>query len=126
MKTSADYIREVMEKYKLETPKDTADFLGLSKQNVHNYVHGHHAFNDYSAVVIANALGIDPSETVAAANAEREKDPKKRKAFEKWFQTVAATVLGIAVILPQVIDSWSVLPHAVYYVKSRRRLAMAM
>jgi len=105
VKTSRDYIDEVLNMYNLTQDQQAADKLGLSPAAVSHYRTGRRAFSDEAAFAVAEALGINAAEVIAAANAEREKDEEKRKKWERWFRTVAATVATIALTLPQVIDS---------------------
>ncbi|WP_244126221.1 hypothetical protein [Burkholderia gladioli] len=102
MKTSVEYLDAV--KARLDLPSDyaTAKVLGLTRAAVSKQRSGQSAFDDLTAVRVAEILGIDPIEVIAAANAERARDDDARRTWERlWGKAtgaVATAVLAAGVI----------------------------
>jgi hypothetical protein len=57
--------------------------------------------DDYTAAQIANVLGINEIEVIATANAEREKDDKKREFWQKLARTSAAALVAIPLVFSE-------------------------
>lgn len=92
MKTS-DYLQAAKAKTGAKRNRDLAKALELSDAALCRYESGERVMDDYTAAKVAEILGIEPMRIIAQANAEREKDTK-RKAF--W---EAMTMGGIAASL---------------------------
>ena len=101
MKTTLDYLDDVKQELKLKSDYKLAQWLGSQPAIVSNYRLKKRVIDDYTAARIADALGIDPMEVIAAANAEREKDEKKREYWRQIVQKSAAACLLAGVFLVQ-------------------------
>lgn len=98
MKTSRDYIDELKQKLAIKSDYEIAKELGISFQSVSFYRLGKRALDDYTASRIADELGIEPMQIVAAANLEREKCEKKRGYWLKMLERYGAACLLLAVM----------------------------
>src|SRR3569832_333167 len=109
MKTTVDYMLALQKTLDLGTPYAIAKYLGIAPSSVYRYLAGEQKMDDYTALKVAKALGLDPMEVIAATNAERA---KTEAVCNEWTALVkkvggkaAAVVLILsAVTLPQVID----------------------
>lgn len=97
MKTTLDYLSEAKQRLGLKSDYALAKELGISEGSIGHYRNGRRVLDDYTAAKLAEALEIDPLEVIAAANAEREKDEKKREYWGKIFEKCAAACLLIAI-----------------------------
>ncbi|TAN46331.1 MAG: XRE family transcriptional regulator [Methylococcaceae bacterium] len=98
MKTTKEYLEAA--KMALDLPSDyaAAKWLGVTVQAMSKYKHGERIIDDYAAARIAEALKISPWEVVAAANYEREKEPKKKEYWRNTLtRAMAASVMIFAV-----------------------------
>ncbi|UZR29433.1 helix-turn-helix domain-containing protein [Methylococcus mesophilus] len=93
MKTTHDYIEAAKQALNLPSDYAMAKYLGVNKSAASNWKHGKNVIDDYTAVRIADALGIDPLEVIAAANLEREKDAKRQELWRKVYSRCAAAGL---------------------------------
>ncbi|MFD2449997.1 helix-turn-helix domain-containing protein [Vogesella fluminis] len=55
-----------------------AEALKMHRNSVNSYKRGERIMDDYACIVVAEYLGIDPLEIIAAANMEREKAKPER------------------------------------------------
>jgi len=95
MKTTIEYLDAAKKALSVESDYEMARKLGIQKQAMSNYRTRIRTIDDYTAAKIAEALGLDPMEVIAAANAEREKDGKRR---EYWRQ-IGAKVVAAGLML---------------------------
>jgi transcriptional regulator with XRE-family HTH domain len=56
--------------------------LGFSQSAMSSYRTGRRVFDDDAALTVAQALGVNPLQVIAAANAERAKTPESRAKWE--------------------------------------------
>lgn len=90
MKTTLEYVDAV--KIRLDLPSDyaIAKALGVSRQAVSQYRQGKASFDDLTAVRVAEILGLNPMEVIAAANRERAKSEDARRVWSGLFDRFAA------------------------------------
>ncbi|WP_454710700.1 helix-turn-helix domain-containing protein [Cupriavidus nantongensis] len=81
MKTTLEYVDAV--KIKLDLPSDyaIAKALCVTRAAISSYRTGRSYFDDLTAVRVAEVLGINPMEVIAAANRERAKSEDARKVW---------------------------------------------
>jgi protein-disulfide isomerase-like protein with CxxC motif len=100
MKKTTDYLNDLKQKLGIVTDYELAKFLKTPRGTISRYQGKQRVLDDYTAAQVAEALGIDPMEVIAAANAEREKDKKKQEYWRKLLQNMAInTCLLIATAL---------------------------
>ena len=99
MKTTGDYIQALHAHYGTSTTYALAKAMQLGDQTVRGWTKGH-TFSDQHAVQVAEILGIDPGEVLAAVSAERTKSPEARQVWERIADQLssAAASLALAVI----------------------------
>jgi hypothetical protein len=93
MKTTVQYLDAV--KRRLDLPSDyaIAKALGLTRAAVSKQRNGDSSFDDLTAVRVAEILGLDPMEVIAACNAERARDDDARRVWERlWGKATGAAV----------------------------------
>lgn len=124
MKTTIDYLNEAKERLGIESDYKLAKWLELPRETVSGYRTGRRTIDDYAAVKIAEALNVPPIQIIAAANAEREKDDRKRSFWEQMARGATVGILalgvggGVAVqdVREQVLENL----HNIYYTHKRR------
>lgn len=72
-----NYIEAAKKKLGITSDYAIAKELGMSKAAFSRYKTGGRVIDDYTAAKLAEVLGINALEVIAAANAEREKDSAK-------------------------------------------------
>jgi predicted transcriptional regulator len=96
MKTTGEYLDAV--KAKLDLPSDyaTAKALGVTPSTVSKYRLLKSAPDDLVCARIAEILGVEPMEVIAAVHGERSTEPKARALWESiWGKAVGATALSL-------------------------------
>lgn len=76
------YLEEAKKRLGIKSDYALAKNLGLKKQTVSGYTTGTRIMDDYTAARIAKIITINPLEVISAANAEREKDRRRREFWE--------------------------------------------
>ena len=77
---------------------ELAKILGVSASYIRMIKAGKNGLSADMCIVLADYIGADRLEVIAASNLVTEKDEKKRKIFESCFST-AASVTAVAVII---------------------------
>lgn len=75
-----------------------AEMLGITTSYIRNVKAGKRGFSTDMCIVLADYIGADRLEVIAASNLVTEKDERKRKIFESCFSR-AATVTMTALLL---------------------------
>ena len=89
MKTTLEYIDAVKMRRDLPSDYAIAKLLGVSRQAVSQYRQGKAAFDDLTAVRVAEILDINPMEVIAAANRERAKSEEVKRVWSSIWDRVA-------------------------------------
>lgn len=84
MKLIADYVEEVKEKLELKSDRQVGLHLGGSANIVSSWVNDGTRPDDYYCIRMAEILGINPLEIIAAANWEREKNQDRKDWWEDF------------------------------------------
>ena len=104
MKTTIEFLNAVKAKYHLPSDGKLALKLGHTRSSVSLLLQGKNYLGDDAAMNVADLLEIDPAYVVACIHAERAKQSKEKKLWER-IATMASSG-AVAVIL-----SWTVLPQ---------------
>lgn len=104
MKTISEYLDEAKEKHSIKSDSELARQLGGSRQSVSDWRVSRSKPDDYACIRLAELLGINPLEIIAAANAEREADPERAKwwlDFSKrhGIKALSVSLIGINLLL---------------------------
>lgn len=101
-------INEYIEKAekKAGTQKELAKILGITTSYIRNVKAGKSGLPVEVCIVIADYIGEDRLEVIAASNLVTEKDERKRKILESCFRKVAsvaaaAVITSILTLTPQ-------------------------
>lgn len=103
MKTFLEYVDEAQKKLSLESDAAFSKHLGGQRTLVSSWKNDGKNPDDYYCIVIAEILGIDPLEVIAASNHARAKDADKKAWWENFSRqyvgkTVVGVLLGLAVL----------------------------
>ena len=97
------YTTELIDRFKaakgVESDYAAAKALGIRPNRISNYRCDVSHADDKTAVILADALGLDRLETIARINMDRATD-RDDKAFWKSIARAAVLVVGLAVSLP--------------------------
>lgn len=104
MKTTLEYIEEAKERLGITSDYALAKWLDVPRETVSGYRTKRRTIDDYAAARIAEALGVAPLQIIAAANAEREKDDRKRSFWEQLAKGSTTAILAVGVIGTAVHD----------------------
>lgn len=94
-----NYIEAAKRKLGITSDYAIAKELGMSKAAFSRYKTGGRVIDDYTAAKLAEVLGIEPIEVIAAANAEREKDSAKVAFWRRLATSGKAASLASMLIL---------------------------
>ena len=83
---------------KAGTQKELANYLGITTSYIRNAKAGKSGLPDDICIQIADYIGADRLEVIAASKLVTEKDEKKRRIFESCF-TRAASVTAAAIVI---------------------------
>lgn len=89
MKTTNDYLDDIKALYGLPSDYAIAKKLDVMTSNIANYRAGRSRFDDFMALKVAELLGIETMEVIAAVNAERTKCPGVRDVWERVYNQAA-------------------------------------
>jgi transcriptional regulator with XRE-family HTH domain len=96
MKSSIDYLKEAHAILAEPTQCDFARTLGCAQQSISQYFNGKRVIDDYTATRIAFILKIPEIEVIAAANADRETDIKRKKWWNDLYKKITSSTAIIA------------------------------
>lgn len=89
MKTTVEYLRAAKDAAGLESDNALSKAIGVSRATISLYMSGDRTMDDYTALKVAQILGIDAIEVIAAANHERERTAERREAWENLWNATA-------------------------------------
>lgn len=96
MKSTGQYLDEVKEKLGLPSDYAVAKALGLTRASVSSYRCGRTFPDDLACARIADALGIEVMEVIAATNYQRSKTDEARHLWESiWGKAAGAIALNL-------------------------------
>lgn len=132
MKSSLKYLDEAKQALGMNSDYEMSKWLNAPRATISNWRHGRNVMDDYAAARIAEALGIDPLEVIAAANVEREEErgEKGKERGEYWrkvFARCAAACLLVAAGAFETKELKALESGAnAHYAQLRRRLRRAL
>ncbi|AXK40297.1 hypothetical protein [Crenobacter cavernae] len=95
MKQSVEYLEEALTKLGKKSDRQAAIKLKLSPQAMSGYKNGERVMDDFACVMVAEVLGVNPLEVIAAANIDREKSEERREFWADFRKRLGGT-LGLA------------------------------
>ena len=95
MKTTEDYIRDLHAHYGTHSTYALAKSMGLGDQTVRGWTKGH-SFSEAHALLVAEILGVDPGEVLAASAAARSKCPQARAVWARIADQYSGHAAGLA------------------------------
>lgn len=98
MKTISDYLDETKEKHGIKSDSELSRQLGGSRNAVSNWRQGLNKPDDYACIRMAELLGINPLEVIAASHIEREADPERAKWWADFSKRHGIKVLSVSLI----------------------------
>lgn len=130
MKNVKFYLNQLANHTETGSDYAIAKLLGISRARISGYRTGKSLFDDEMCMKVAEVLGLDPLEVIAAMNAIRAKSQAQKSFWEKTYAritgTAAAVTLALALSLGSSVPSPTYaaenLDNNTYYAKLRRRL----
>lgn len=104
-KSSREYVIDLMRKKHLFTPYAVAKYLGIRPASVYRYLEVEGHFDDYTALLVAKELEIDPMEIIAAANAQRAKKKEQKKEWENLYKKMSGAAATLFLITAPLLDA---------------------
>jgi len=96
MKSTEQYLGEVKDRLELPSDYAIAKALGVTRAAVSRYRMGHSMPDDLVCARIAEILGIEPMEVIAATNYQRSKTDEARTLWESiWGKAAGAIALNL-------------------------------
>lgn len=96
MKSTVQYLDAVRERLGLPSDYATAKALGVTRAAVSSYRTGRTIPDDLVCARIADALGVEPMEVIAAINYQRAKSEDARQLWESiWGKAAGAIALSL-------------------------------
>lgn len=94
MKLSTDYLREAIEKLGEKSNAKAAERLKISRAGISQYLSGARIMDDFTCIMVADVLGIQGMEIIAAAQMERETSEERKRVWEDFRRKLG--VMGVA------------------------------
>ena len=94
MKLSVDYLKEAIEAIGEKNATKAAERLKMSKQALSGYLNGSRIMDDFACIMVADVLGIQGMEIIAAAQMERETSEERKQVWEDFRRKLG--VMGVA------------------------------
>ena len=91
-----NYIEQAEKKAGKQT--ELASILGITTSYIRNVKAGKSGLPIETCIVLADYIGADRLEVIAASNLVTEKDEKKRKILESCFSRAASIIIAASVI----------------------------
>nr|WP_314898800.1 hypothetical protein [uncultured Deefgea sp.] len=98
MKTIAEYLDEAKEKHKIKSDSELGRTLGASKQSVSDWRVSRSKPDDYACIRLAELVGVNPLEIIAASHIEREADPERAKWWADFSKRHGIKALSVSLI----------------------------
>lgn len=99
MKKSNEYLQEALDRLGEMSDRKKAEVLKLSPQAISGYKSGERVMDDFACIMVANTLGIDPLEVIAAANMDREKNQARKDFWSDFRKKIGALAIAGLVVL---------------------------
>lgn len=104
MNTTLHFLDAVKARHAIASDYKLARYLGITQQEVSKLRNQKAFLGDSTALQVAKLLEMDPAEVIAAAHAERAKNPEEkavwRSIMERLGGAAACALLGVALVSP--------------------------
>ena len=98
MKTTREYLADLLVRLDAPSIYGLSKMIGVNEATIRGWSKGH-TFSDSHAIQVADLLGIDQGEVLAAAAAERSKDPQARQVWERIADQLSSAAASLALAL---------------------------
>jgi transcriptional regulator with XRE-family HTH domain len=98
VKTTAEYLDAYKAKLGLPSDYALAKSLGVTRAAASKWKLGHAVPDELACARIADALGIEPIEVIAAAQFERAKDEHSRAVWESIWGKAAGAIVKASIV----------------------------
>lgn len=117
MRLSTDYLQEAIEKLGETSDAKAARALKITPTALSRYLLGERIMDDFTCIMVADVLGIQGMEIIAAAQMERETSEERKRVWEDFRRKLGVMgVAGLIVIvmmgLPQQANASALIEHA--------------
>lgn len=90
MKSSINYFDEAKKSLQIKEDAELCEIIGTPRSSAANWRSGRNVMSDYAASKLADLLDIDHRIIISVANAERERDEKKKQYWRELEKKVTA------------------------------------
>lgn len=98
MKTCRDYLDDIKRTNGITSDYALAKTLGVNRSTVSGYRASRRAFDNATALKVAEILKINPIEVIAAASAEHAKTAEEKKTWENFMKRLRGVAASFAII----------------------------
>ncbi len=95
-KLTIDYLDEAKEKLGIKSDNAMAKELSITRSSISFYRTGKSTMDDYTCILVASILEIDPLELIAVANWERENNEEKKAFFANFLKRYGHEMKSLA------------------------------
>ncbi len=86
-----EYLDQVKKNHSLTSDYQLASFLGISQAAISRYRNKKNYLDNYTALIVAKVLNIDPLKIIAKSSLERAKRPEEKKAWKTLLKNITST-----------------------------------
>lgn len=90
-----EYLAACKKRLGIESDYALAKALNITQQAVSSYRSGRSRIDDDVALTVAEILGVNPMQVIAAANAERAKTPEQRARWTGMMEKFSGSFLNL-------------------------------
>jgi len=105
MKTTAEYMDDAKAKLGITSDYALAAQLEITRQAISKYRHNERAFDNFTCMKIAEITGIHLESIIGDMEMMREKDGKRREAWENYMKRLGGLAASLFVV-------FTLSPHA--------------
>ena len=93
--STLNYLAACKKRLGIESDYALAKALGVTQAAVSSYRTGRSSINDDVALTVAEILGVNPMQVIAAANAERAKTPEQKARWTGMVEKFSGSFLNL-------------------------------
>jgi transcriptional regulator with XRE-family HTH domain len=98
MKTTVEYLDALRERLDLPSDYAASKVLGVTRAAASKWRQGRTTFDDLTACKVADILGIEPLEVIAACNFERASDERSREVWSSIWGKAAGVIAKASIV----------------------------
>jgi len=99
METTQTLLQRCKTELGIESDYALAKAFEMSPQAIGRYQSGERQMDNWTALKVANVLGMEPMEVIAISELEREKNEAKRKVWESFYNKHFKKLVAVLVLI---------------------------